>query len=173
MHLSQIVIVNAGVASPEAGLAEATKEGFVRDFETNAVGPVLVTRALDVRGLLGGVAGVSKVAVVSSVLGSAELVGSKYSHGAYGYYAYRASKASANILTRLLARDLWPKGVAVFPLHPGYVKTDMSGHNGNISPDQAAAGIKALLERDAAELNGKFYAANIFAGDWEKEIIPW
>ena len=54
------------------------------------------------------------------------------------HYGYRMSKAAVNMVGRSLAVDLAPKGIAVRLLHPGYVKTKMTGFNGNWGPDEAA-----------------------------------
>jgi NAD(P)-dependent dehydrogenase (short-subunit alcohol dehydrogenase family) len=42
------------------------------------------------------------------------------SGAAGGGYAYRASKAALNIISKALALDLAPRGVAVTSVHPGW-----------------------------------------------------
>lgn len=39
----------------------------------------------------------------------------------------RASKAALNAISTTLARDLAPSGVEVVAMHPGYVRTQLSG----------------------------------------------
>ena len=46
-------------------------------------------------------------------------MGSVDDNGSGGYYAYRASKAALNIITKSLAVDLHPHGVTSVLLHPG------------------------------------------------------
>ena len=48
------------------------------------------------------------------------------------------SKAALNMAGRSLAHDLRPRSVAVALLHPGFVKTDLTGGNGDVTPDEAA-----------------------------------
>ena len=65
------------------------------------------------------------------------------------------SKAAVNMAGVSLARDLAPQGIAVALLHPGFVRTDMTGHNGLIDPPESAAGLIARLD---ALLGGSFAA---------------
>jgi NAD(P)-dependent dehydrogenase (short-subunit alcohol dehydrogenase family) len=43
-----------------------------------------------------------------------------------GDYGHHMSKAAANMMGVLLAQELKSKGIAVFNLHPGFNKTDMT-----------------------------------------------
>lgn len=43
-----------------------------------------------------------------------------------GTYAYRASKAALNQVTKSLTIDLEPQGITVALLHPGWVRTDIT-----------------------------------------------
>ncbi|XP_059661746.1 salutaridine reductase-like isoform X1 [Cornus florida] len=52
--------------------------------------------------------------------------------------AYRLSKAAINAYTRLVARKF--PDFRVNCVHPGYVKTDMTGNMGNLTPDEGARG---------------------------------
>src|SRR6187399_1306981 len=94
-----------------------------RQFEVNALGPLLVTAALRHR-LQSG----SKVGFITSRMGS---IGDTTSGAHYGY---RMRKAALNIAGVSLARDLAPQGVAVAILHPGMVTTDMLGGRGQLEP---------------------------------------
>jgi NAD(P)-dependent dehydrogenase (short-subunit alcohol dehydrogenase family) len=67
-----------------------------------------------------------------------------------GSYAYRASKAAALNVGRNLATDLKPEGIAVGIYHPGWVRTDMGGVEGEIEVGEAAEGL--LKEFDALSL---------------------
>ena len=81
-------------------------------------------------------------------------------------YGYRMSKAAVNMAFASLAHDLRPRGIAVGILHPGFVRTDMTGGRGNWNADEAAA---ALLDRIASldlSSSGDFLHAN-------GEALPW
>ena len=152
-----VLINNAGVLSRQA-LGEIDSEQathMVRQFEVNALGPLLLTQAL-----LPMLHAGAKVAVITSRMGS---VGDNTSGGAYGY---RMSKAAANAAGRSLAIDLAPRGVAVALLHPGWVRTDMTGGKGLIDTAESAAGMIAVLDRLSSDNSGQFWHTN-------GEILPW
>jgi carbonyl reductase 1 len=72
---------------------------------------------------------------------------------------YRVSKAAANVLTRIYARDL--KEINFYCCCPGFVKTDMSSGGGTKTPDEGAETPVWLATADEKELqNGKFYRDN-------------
>ncbi|KAI3888833.1 hypothetical protein MKX03_002365 [Papaver bracteatum] len=50
--------------------------------------------------------------------------------------AYKVSKAAINAYTRILARKF--PSFRVNAVHPGLVKTDISFHQGNLTPDEGA-----------------------------------
>ncbi|MGD8482866.1 MAG: SDR family oxidoreductase, partial [Gammaproteobacteria bacterium] len=123
-----ILINNAGVLRRDSlgTLAAESVTDMVDQFRTNSLGPILVTEAL-MPNLQKG----SKVGIVTSRMGSVT------DNTSGGYYGYRMSKAAVNIAGVSLARDLADRGIAVALLHPGYVRTDMTGQEGFIDPDEA------------------------------------
>lgn len=157
-HLSDVeidvLINNAGLLSHQR-LSNLDIDAIRRQFEVNALGPLRVTAALLSRLERG-----SKVGIITSRMGS---IGDNSSGGAYGY---RMSKAAVNAAGVSLARDLADRGIAVMLLHPGYVKTDMTGQNGNVDPADAAAGLLARLDELDLDHTGQFRHAN-------GEALPW
>jgi NAD(P)-dependent dehydrogenase (short-subunit alcohol dehydrogenase family) len=151
-----VLIANAGVLSDEPlpSVADAV-DRIRRQFAVNALGPLLTVHAFADKLARG-----SKVALITSRMGS---IADNSSGGRYGY---RMSKAALNAAGRSLAIDLAPRGISVGLLHPGYVRTDMTGHSGHIEAPEAAA---MLVER-IGELNpansGTFRHAN-------GEELPW
>ena len=79
---------------------------------------------------------------------------------------YRASKAALNAINTTLARDLGKEGMTFVVFHPGYVQTDMNEGQGNITPEQSAAGLAEVIVGLDAGDNGKFY-------DWQGKALPW
>jgi len=149
------VLVNcAGILSDES-LADLDFSRIRRQFEVNSLGPLRVTAAL--RDKLGEG---SKVAIITSRMGSIE------DNTSGGRYGYRMSKAAVNMAGRSLANDLKDDGVAVAILHPGFVRTDMTGRQGLIDPPESAAGIIARIDELTLEDTGTFWHAN-------GEVIPW
>jgi NAD(P)-dependent dehydrogenase (short-subunit alcohol dehydrogenase family) len=149
------VLVNcAGILSDES-LGDLDFDRIRRQFEINSLGPLRVTAAL--KGNLGEG---SKVAIVSSRMGSIE------DNTSGGRYGYRMSKAAVNMAGRSLANDLKDDGVAVAILHPGFVRTDMTGYQGLIEPPESAAGLIARIDEMTLETTGTFWHTN-------GEVIPW
>ena len=149
------VLVNcAGILSDES-LGDLDIDRIRKQFEVNSLGPLRVTAAL--RGNLGQG---SKVAIITSRMGSIE------DNTSGGRYGYRMSKAAVNMAGRSLANDLKGDGVAVAILHPGFVRTGMTGHQGLIDPPESAAGLIARIDEVTLETTGTFWHAN-------GEVIPW
>lgn len=157
-----LLINNAGIYV-RADLASTTKDDLLKQFEVNTVGPFLVTRAF-LPHLKAAVAanGSVKVAQISSSLGSITLNTSALK----GYYGYRASKAALNMVSKSLAVDLKSDSIAVFVMHPGYVATDINGHQGTISTETSVIGLVAVIEKLTIEDTGKFYSH-------DGESLPW
>ena len=149
------VLVNcAGILSDES-LSDLDFDRMRRQFEVNSLGPLRVTAAL--RGNLGER---SKVAIITSRMGSIE------DNTSGGRYGYRMSKVAVNMAGRSLANDLREAGVAVVILHPGFVRTDMTGGQGLIDPPESAAGLIARIDELTMETTGSFRHAN-------GEELPW
>lgn len=130
-----------------------------RQFEINAIGPLRTVEAL--RDLL---AEGAKVGIVTS------RVGSLADNGSGGMYAYRMSKAAANMAGLNLHHDLSPRGVSVLMLHPGMVATELTrdfpGSHSYIQPDEAAEGIIRNMDRLSPATSGRFQHSN-------GEYLPW
>jgi NAD(P)-dependent dehydrogenase (short-subunit alcohol dehydrogenase family) len=148
------LVCSAGILR-EDGLADVVFEDVRAQLEVNALAPLRTVRALGDNLRRG-----SKVALITSRMGS---IGD---NGSGGYYGYRMSKAALNAAGMSLARDLAPAGVAVAILHPGYVRTDMTDHQGNIGPDEAARLLVDRIDELTLAESGTFWHAN-------GEVLPW
>ncbi len=148
-----VLINNAGIFTHET-LDDLDLERIRRQFEVNALGPLVVTRALR-RHLERG----AKVIVITSRMGSID------DNGSGGYYGYRMSKCALNMAAVNLAHDLRPDGIAVAVLHPGFVATDMTGKQG-ISTQESAEGLLARIDALQLKESGGFWHAN-------GERLPW
>jgi NAD(P)-dependent dehydrogenase (short-subunit alcohol dehydrogenase family) len=149
-----ILINNAGILTRES-LEDLDFDRMRRQFEVNSLGPLRVTAALKPfldRG--------SKVAIITSRMGSIE------DNTSGSRYGYRMSKAAVNMAGRSLAHDLKSDGIAVAILHPGFVRTDMTGGDGLIDPPESAAGLIQRLDELTLENTGSFWHAN-------GERLPW
>lgn len=149
-----LLIHNAGVLVDDA--LDDVDAGDVRmQFEVNAVAPLFLTRALAPR-LRSG----AKVALISSRMGS---IGDNSSGR---YYGYRMSKAALNAAGVSLAHDLKPRGIAVVILHPGAVRTEMTGGQGMIEADESVRGLLQRIDELQLATTGRFVHQN---GD----VLPW
>ena len=151
-----VLIANAGVLSnePLSAVAEAL-DRFERQLRVTALGPLLTVHAFADK-----LASGAKVALVTSRMGS---MADNTSGGSYGY---RMSKAALNEAGRSLANDLASRGIAVVLLHPGYVRTDMTGGRGDVEPAEAAAGLVERIDELSGADSGTFRHAN-------GEELPW
>jgi NAD(P)-dependent dehydrogenase (short-subunit alcohol dehydrogenase family) len=149
-----ILVNNAGILTRET-LDDLDFERMRAQYEVNALGPLRVTKAL-----LGNLKAGSKVAIVSS------RVGSMADNGSGGNYGYRMSKAAVNSAGVNLHHDLSPKGIPVVLLHPGYVGTEMTRGQGPVDPADAAQGLLARIDEVTLETSGQFRHA-------EGQELPW
>ena len=67
------------------------------------------------------------------------------------------SKAALNMVGANLARDLEGRGILVAVLHPGFVRTAMTGGAGNDDPPVAVAGLIARMDGLSKEKSGRFF----------------
>ena len=148
------LINNAGVLYRD-GLSYIDFDLMRHQFEVNTIGPLLVTNTL-----LPFLKKRSKIAIVTSRMGS---INDNTSGGMYGY---RASKAAVNQVGVSLAQDLKKREIAVFLLHPGFVRTDMTGGNGFIDTTESAVGLQERIESLTLDQTGSFWHAN-------GEALPW
>ena len=146
-----LLITNAGILVDD-GFATVDAADVLAQMDANAVGPLRVTQALRDR-----LAGGARVVCVSSVMGSIA------ENGSGGYYGYRASKAALNAIVKNLSIDLAP--VPVVAVHPGYVKTAMTGR-GEIGPDESAAALLAAIAGLGRRDTGRFL-------DRHGHDLPW
>lgn len=149
-----VVVSNAGILRRDTGDA-IDLESAREQFEVNTLGPLRVVNAVLPRLERG-----AKLGFVSSMAGS---IGDGPSGGTYGY---RMSKAALNMAAANLAHELAPRAIHVLALHPGYVRTEMTGGGGNVDPTDAAAGLIARLDELDASRSGSFVHA-------DGRELPW
>ena len=149
------LINNAGILEEDDFESPGWVDSIRRQFEVNAIGPLCVTRAL--LPLLGPGA---KVGIVSS------RVGSLADNSSGGHYGYRMSKAAVNMAGRNLAHELEDRQIAVFLLHPGYVRTGMTRGGGSKEAAAAAGELVALMDRLTLAETGTFWHAEGYALPW-------
>ncbi len=160
-HRVALLIYVPGVVH-EAPLGHLDFAAMHDEYDINALGFLRVAQAV-----VPWMAADGKIGVVTSRVAS---LGENASGGLYGY---RMSKAAANMAAVNLARELAPQQVAVMCLHPGTVRTQLTGGLSErstlavaVEPADAANGLLARLDELTNETTGTFRHAN---GD----VLPW
>jgi NAD(P)-dependent dehydrogenase (short-subunit alcohol dehydrogenase family) len=149
------LILNAGLLE-RTSLDNLDVDSLRRQFEVNAIAPLRLTQAL-----LGHLPSGAKVILMTSRMGS---IDDNSSGGAYGY---RMSKVALNMAGKSLAIDLRPRGIAVALLHPGLVRTRMTGFSDQgISTEESVHGLLARIDALGLETSGSFWHAN-------GQELPW
>ena len=142
------VLNNAGILTRET-LEQMDMDAVRWQFEVNAMGPLRICHAL-----LPQMGPGSKIGIVTSRMGS---IADNTSGSRYGY---RMSKAAVNMAGVSLAHDVRDRGIAVALLHPGYVRTGMTGGHGHIDPAEAASGLLERMNELDLSTSGTFWHAN-------------
>jgi len=145
-----------GIAAP---FAETTERDFDRLMAIHLKGVFFLTQTL-----LPLIADGGRIVNLSSGLTRFSLP---------GYAAYAAMKGGVEVLTRYLAKELGPRGIAVNAIAPGAIETDFAGGavrddagiNGFIAgvtalgrvglPEDIGPAVAALLSEDARWVNGQ------------------
>ena len=149
-----LLINNAGILR-STSLDNLDSAAIREQFEVNALAPLLLTQTL-----LPHLSKGAKVALITSRMGSMA------DNSSGGHYGYRMSKAALNAAGKSLAVDLAPKGIAVGLLHPGWVKTEMTGNTGNVTAAEAATQLLARIDGLNLDNTGTFFHAN-------GEVLPF
>ena len=150
-----LLIQNAGIGRKET-LDDFNLETIREQFEVNTIAPLFVTRTL-----LSQMKQPSKVAFITSRMGSIA------DNTSGGHYGYRMSKAALNAGAVSLTADLRPKQISVAILHPGFVKTDMTRGNGDLTTEESAKGLLDRILNDCTpETSGTFWHS-------QGQTLPW
>ena len=139
-----------GILSP---FAETTEADFDRLMNINLKGVFFLTQTL-----LPLIADGGRIVNLSSGLARFSLP---------GYAAYGATKGGVEVLTRYLAKELGPRGIAVNTIAPGAIETDFAG--GGVRDDEHAnafvVGVTALGRAGLPDDIGPAVAALLSEGN--------
>ena len=143
-----VLVNNAGIYPDKgASILTVTRELLIRTANTNSYGPVkLIQEMLP----LLEKADTPRIVNVSS--GNGQLNGLSTS-----VPSYSLSKLALNGITILIADALRNRGIAVFAMCPGWVRTDMGGQLAPRSPEQGADTAIWLATAGTLADSGKFF----------------
>lgn len=154
-----VLINNAGTVGGDPAkqvLGDLDLVEWHKALNVNAIGPVWVAKEFKANLVASGN---GKLLNVTS-----QLAASTWPFG--GMYIYSTTKAALSKASQILALDWKEQPITVALMHPGWVRTDMGGPNAEISAEESAAGIRAVVAGLTKEDSGKFYK-------WNGEIHPW
>jgi NAD(P)-dependent dehydrogenase (short-subunit alcohol dehydrogenase family) len=150
------LINNAAIAIDQR-IGRMEPEAVERCFRTNALGPMKVSEAL----LPALERGRSKrIMHISSDSASMSLIRDDE------YAPYKMSKAALNMLGRLQAAMLGPRGFTVVSVHPGWIRTDMGGPNATLDPAMVADKLAEMMCTLDPSRNGAYL-------DFNSTTLPW
>ncbi|MDD3030160.1 MAG: SDR family oxidoreductase [Alphaproteobacteria bacterium] len=141
---------------PSQRFGSIDPKAWLNVFRTNSIGPILVAEAF-----CGNLATVpSKVIFLSSCMGSIARIRRE------GDLAYRSSKAALNAAAKSLSVTLAKQKTIVACLHPGWVKTDMGGPDGDLAPEESAASLATVIQALTLDQTGQFF-------NYDGQCLPW
>tara|TARA_B100001765_G_C19498204_1_gene337788 strand:+ start:649 stop:1206 length:558 start_codon:yes stop_codon:yes gene_type:complete len=149
------LINNAGLMTDRVGIEKVSQDDMVQAFRVNSAGPVML-----VHNLLPILDSGCKIVNISSLMGSIN------DNTSGGYYSYRMSKAALNMAVRSMSMDLKKKKIAVYALHPGWVRTRMGSAIAPVSKKRSVNGMIDVIDRLSISDTGKFY-------NFKGEELPW
>jgi len=153
-----ILINNAGVyGSMNHQFGNIDEIDWLETFKINTIAPINMAEAFVENIAL------SKKKLIATL---SSKMGSMSDNSSGGSYIYRSSKAALNAAVKSMSIDLAPKGICCVLLHPGWVRTDMGGPNGEITTRESVTQIFNTLEKVSMDDTGKFY-------DIDGSIIGW
>ena len=142
-----LLINNAGINVRAASLQDVDYEGWLRNLDTNILGPIRVVQAFLPQVKAGDG---KKLVYISSKMGSiAENTG--------GGMIYRTSKTGLNMAVSCLALELAPKHITSLLFHPGHVRTDMGGAAAPVTTGESVSGMRKVIAGAGMADNGQFF----------------
>lgn len=152
-----VILANAGISGDQALPPEKiTFDEMLRVFDTNMFGPLRLMTALKPNLL----AGDRRLA-----LGMSSLMSSISSNDWGTQHAYRASKTALNAAWRSLQEEWAADGICCVLLRPGFVKTDMTGHQG-LDVDISVAGMLSVIDGLGLSDSGRLIG-------YDGKDVPW
>ena len=150
-----LLVNNAGVLHSGERWGKLHADILEDSLRVNAVGPLLLTQSL--AALLADGATVANLSTqMASIATRTEFRSPSYS----------ISKAAQNMATVQMAKALAPRGIKVVALSPGWVRTDMGGAEGELTPEDAAEGLLRVIDGLREGDTGRFL-------DWRGEPMSW
>ena len=140
-----ILINNAGIMLDKTGVLDLPIDILEKTIQANVYGPFMMMQTFYPIINPGG-----KIINLSSILGQLKSM-KNYSP------AYSLSKTALNALTRQFSAALSKYNIAVYSVHPGWVRTDMGGKDAEMDVSEGAFTSVWLATEGTMEQSGKFF----------------
>ncbi len=150
-----ILILNAGILEPDQVDLELHEQSIQRQIQTNAISPLIMARLA-----------IPKLAPQAKIMFMTSRMGSQEDNLSGKLDGYRMSKAALNTAGCNLAHELKDQEISVFLIHPGYIKTDMTHHQGRRTAEEAASNICKLLNNLTLDNTGQFWHSEAYQLPW-------
>jgi NAD(P)-dependent dehydrogenase (short-subunit alcohol dehydrogenase family) len=150
-----LLFVNAGITNDDEPVGAVSTDDFVRVMVTNALAPMRVIETLESL-----VAPAGTIGVMSSRQGSISF------NTAGGHEVYRASKSALNQLVRSYAARTSASSRTLLLVHPGWVQTELGGHDARLTVEESACGVADVLEDHGGDGGLQFI-------DYQGQSVPW
>ena len=145
------ILVNNAAIMQRTFLQDVTAENFDAHFNVNVRGYLLAAK---------------EAAALMTTGGSIINVGSAISRMAYpGAVVYTATKGAIDVMTRVLAAELGPRGIRVNVLAPGSTRTDMNSEKSGKTKEEERQEEQATALRRIGEVDDIADAAAFLATD--------
>ena len=157
-----LLINNAGIYQRQ-DFESMTASPMLQEYMTNAIGPILVSRAL-----LPNLCKSQQPRIVNMT----SRMGCIADNSSGGSYGYRASKSALNSMTKSFAVDF--PDVPVLLTHPGFIQTEMVGMRGEMSAEECALRLVKIYDDFCAQdalTSGKFKNGMLLHRDGDE--LPW
>ncbi len=152
-----VIINNAGIFRAEDDFGSVTQQTMLDMYNAHTVAPLMISQMLFDNILSGS----NKLIIF--ITGR---MGSFNSYSGNGVYSYRASKAAANMIVKIMAYDLEQQNIKVVAIHPGWIKTRMGGENAKICTKESAQAIFKMVTNSHDLKSGCFY-------NYEEATLNW
>ncbi|XP_048846703.1 C-factor-like [Brienomyrus brachyistius] len=166
-----VLVNNAGVMSQD-NLLNTSEEDFQVAMDTNLMGPVRVTKEFLPYLLQASKASTqpgmscSKAAVINIASVRGSITKTPETYIAFPGISYRISKTALNMFNRCAAFEFSKDGILFAAIHPGWVRTDMGGPDGEIDVVESVQGVLKMMGSLTEKENGAFL-------DYHGKQLPW
>ncbi|XP_054614694.1 C-factor-like [Dunckerocampus dactyliophorus] len=168
-----LLINNAGIAgNNETTVQEITPNDVQDVFSVNFMGPLNIIKEflphLRAAAKVSGTAGMScsKAAVINMSSDMSSITTARRYYSLIPGVPYRISKVALNMLTVCAAEEMKKDEILFAMLHPGWVRTEMGGPEGEIGVEESVNGMLEVMASMSEEHSGAFL-------DYENRTMPW